>query len=150
MMRGLRMGVHYADIVPYLMFCGITTTLTWIREVENQPEDPNAPFTIRQITRFRRCLYSALNIFIDFNEQPNYDDAMFANRFNLGILFTLLFAVKFMSIWFVVIYFPQYTDAKGVFILLVLTVVFGLYTFQNRPRANQQQGTNATNELHIQ
>jgi len=149
-MRTLRMGVYYADIVPFIMFYALTASLTWIREVENLPDDPNGPFVVRQVTRIRRWLFAVLRVFVDFNEQPNLNDDMFANRFNLGVLFTLLFAVKFISIWAIVIYFPQYTDAKGVFILLVLTVIFGLYTFQNRPTRvnnNHQQGTN---EIHIQ
>lgn len=124
-MRSLRMGVHYADFIPLLMFYTLTSSLNWIREAENLADDPNASFRARQVTRLRRFLFVALRIFVDFNEQPDIND-VFGNRFNLGVLFTLLFTVKFMSIWIVVMYFPQYTDAKGVFILLVLTVVFGL------------------------
>jgi hypothetical protein len=119
------MGVHYADFIPLLMFYTLTSSLNWIREAENLADDPNASFRARQVTRLRRFLFVALRIFVDFNEQPDIND-VFGNRFNLGVLFTLLFTVKFMSIWIVVMYFPQYTDAKGVFILLVLTVVFGL------------------------
>jgi len=146
-MRTLRIGIFYADTVPFALFYALNTSFQWIRDVETVEDSPTDSSYVRQVTRVRRWLFSVLRIFVDFTEQPSVNDDMFANRFNLGVLFTLLFAVKFMSIWFVVIYFPQYTDAKGVFILLVLTVIFGLYTFQNRPRLNNQQGTN---ELHIQ
>jgi hypothetical protein len=70
----------------------MSSCLTWIRDVENVQDDPRAPFAARQVTRLRRCLFTALRVFVDFTEQPNINEEMFANRFNLGVLFTLLFA----------------------------------------------------------
>lgn len=92
LMRMLRMGVYYADIVPFILFYAMTASLAWIREVESIPDDPTAPFLIRQLTRIRRSLYVALRVFVDFNEQSNINEDIFSNRFNLGVLFTLLFA----------------------------------------------------------
>jgi hypothetical protein len=124
------MSVYFADMIPFFLFYALAGALTWIREVENVREEPEAS---RLVNRVRRWMFNVLRFFIDFNEpNVNNPDDMFANRFNLGVLFTLLFAVKFMSIWFVVFYFPAYVDASGVFLLLVLTIIFGLYTFHNR------------------
>lgn len=98
-MRSLRMGVNYVDVIPFTIFVSISSCLlNWIREAENIPDNPRAPFGARVVTRIRRWLFAALSVFVDFTEQPNnINDDMFSNRFNLGILFTLLFAIKFLS-----------------------------------------------------
>ncbi|KAI6240913.1 Ubiquitin-like domain-containing protein [Aphelenchoides fujianensis] len=143
LMRMLRLGVYYADMVPFVLFYALTACVNWIREVENVRNEQNSTWVERQINCARRGMLAVLSLFVDFSaQQQQHPDDLFANRFNLGVLFTLLFTVKFMSIWFVVIYFPQFADTKGVFLLLILTIFFGLYTFQNRPRRQEADGVN--------
>ncbi|CAD5221791.1 unnamed protein product [Bursaphelenchus xylophilus] len=135
MNRVLRVSIYFADMLPFMMFYGFSATLRWIQGVEQVDAEADTAWGQRQINKFRRALLAIIRLFVDFSvvQNQNVDD-MFMNRFNLGILFTLLFTFKFASIWFVVLYFPQYTDTKGVVMLTMLTVVFILYTFYNRPR----------------
>jgi len=139
-MRLFRIGCYYADFVPFMLFSALRVSLSWIQGIQDVPEnDPNAAWHTPYINRIRRWLFNILNVLIDFSvpENPNAEDT---NRLNMGVLITLLFSMKFLSLWFVVIYFPQYTDAKGVFLLLLLTIFFGLYTFNNRTRIRNENG----------
>ncbi|KAI6215124.1 hypothetical protein M3Y94_00348400 [Aphelenchoides besseyi] len=147
-MRILRLGVYYADMVPFVLFYALTSSINWIREVENVRSDEDLAWYYRYLNRLRRAMFAVLSFFIDFSTQQNQNpEDIFSNRFNIGVLFTLLFTVKFVSIWFVVIYFPHFADGKAIFMLLVLTIFFGLYTFQNhsRPRANRQENAGVVN-----
>ncbi|CAD5215830.1 unnamed protein product [Bursaphelenchus okinawaensis] len=133
--RAVRLSLYCADMLPFLMFYCLSTTLRWVQSVDQVPPESEVTWSQRYINKVRRAALAIIRLFVDFSvvQNQNMDD-MFMNRFNLGILFTLLFTFKFASIWFVVLYFPQYTDTKGVVMLTMLTIVFVLYTFYNRPR----------------
>lgn len=151
--RLLRTSIYLADMMPFLLFSSLSALTAWVQAAEQLPADVEQSWSSRQLNRFRRGLLAVFRLFVDLSVVQNQNvDEMFMNRFNLGILFTLLFAcelrkpfvtwlvsVKFASIWFVVLYFPQYTDTKGVVMLTMLTVVFILYTFYNRPQQNRAE-----------
>lgn len=53
-------------------------------------------------------------------------------RYNVGELLALLVFVKFTLLWTFVLFYPQFTDRRSMFMLSVLTATTGLYFYFNR------------------
>jgi hypothetical protein len=126
-------GIAWIDMLLYGIWSMVILLFNWIQTPENVADNADMPFARRIVHGIKRCLRIVFSSIIDVNAQSTAAaDDPFSNRFNTGFLLGLLFTMKFITLWMFVVYFPQYTDPRGIFLLTLLTAVTASYFFFNR------------------
>lgn len=146
--RIISTGISWADILLLAAWNVLFSIYNWAQEVDNNNNTAQNhnnlqnPIGRRAVQGLRRTLRLLLNCLFDPNIRPtNNADDPFSNRFNAGALIGLLFALKFLTMWIFVLYFPQFSNPSTILLLTLLTFVMGAYFFFNRQMAgpNVQQ-----------